>query len=431
MADHHAAEHQETIVSQSGGAIAASKTRATTPRRKKHTSQSSAEYQSTRAGEGRAIPDADAKELAPAPEITADHRSSETHTRCVSGADRTMVETLSNTRTSDPQKSPKGAHGAIGVPKPAAQTPHAKKGGHCRDDAHAIGAPLIDEAGQRPSDAQTPDARFVDPLIQQIVEQWRLRQDMVRAMSRLTLQSKAILRRMCMGDKVEANRLYRSLSNGKDHALVEVATIAVAPLLMAREPLEATRKAIEKRLIVMAKDLPIAHMVEETPGLGYPGLAAIIGECGDLSAYKSVSAVWKRCGLAVIDGGRQRKVAGDAAIEHGYSPSRRSVIWTIMDSLFKAQSAGMKDGAEPGPYRALYDVWKAEELEKTAEYVDKKTGKRETTKLKLGHAHNRALRKVSKRLLRDLTVAWRADRATCQSGPMGGPPDPQNSKVAV
>ncbi len=324
---------------------------------------------------------------------------------------------ISDTNNLPPRrtKSPQGAHGATWCSQTTIATPHAKDGGQPDHDSHGMSAPLIDEAGHVPLDAHCIDARFVDPLIQQIVEQWRLRQDMVRAMSRLTLQAKAILRRICAGDKTEANKLYRSLSNGKDHELAAIAQIAVAPLLLAREPLEETRKKIEKRLIVMAKELPIAHMVEETSGLGYPGLAAIVGECGDLSAYKSVSAVWKRCGLAVIDGGRQRKVAGDAAIEHGYSPSRRAVIWTITESLFKAQSAGMKDGAEPGPYRALYDGWKAEELAK------------ELTK---GHAHNRAMRKVGKRLLRDLTVAWRADRAIPRPIPRSATPDPQSSLAA-
>ena len=345
----------------------------------------------------------------------ADHPNTETHTCCVSQSGGASAEQKPIPLTLRRTKSPQGAHGATVVTKPLGRASHAKDGGQTCTDTHGSGAPLIDEAGHHNSGTPSLDVRFVDPLIQQIVEQWRLRQDMVRAMSRLTLQAKAILRRICDGDKTEANKLYRSLSNGKDHELAGVAQIAVAPLLMAREPLEATRKAIEKCLIVMAKKLPIAHMVEDTSGLGHPGLAAIVGECGDLSAYKSVAAVWKRCGLAVIDGGRQRKIAGDAAIEHGYSPSRRAVIWTITDSLFKAQSAGMKDGAEPGPYRALYDGWKAEELAK------------ELTK---GHAHNRAMRKVGKRLLRDLTVAWRADRATMASRPKARAPDPQSSLAA-
>ncbi len=341
----------------------------------------------------------------------ADQISVENHFANVSQSGGAIHRTKPRCNLPRRTKSPQGAHGASLRSLPTLRTPHAKDGGQALGDAQFATAPLIDGAGHICTDNQCCDARFVDPLIQQIVEQWRLRQDMVRAMSRLTLQAKAILRRMCAGDKTEANKLYRSLKNGKDHDLAAVAQIAVAPLIMAREPLEATRKAIEKHLVVMAKELPIAHMVEETYGLGYLGLAAIVGECGDLSAYKSVSAVWKRCGLAVIDGGRQRKVVGDAAIEHGYSPSRRAVLWTLTDALFRAQSAGMKDGAAPGPYRALYDEWKAEEVAKG---------------LILGHAHNRARRKISKRLLRDLTIAWRADRAKDRVEPRERAPDPQS-----
>lgn len=247
------------------------------------------------------------------------------------------------------------------------------------------------ETGQESVEAQVTDARFCDPTIQQIAAQWRLRQDMVRAMSRLTLQAKAILRRFCDGDKAEADRLYRAISAGKPHPMAGHAGVAITPLLMAREPLENVRAAIEKDIAKMAKRLPIAHCVEDTSGLGWGGLAAIVGECGDLSAYKSVAAVWKRCGLAVINGDRQRKKSGDEALEHAYAPSRRAVIWTITDSLFRRQSV------IGGPYRAAYDAYKAAELAK---------------ELTAGHAHNRALRRVSKDLLRDLTVAWRAANRT-------------------
>lgn len=160
MADHSSHENHPDLVSQSGGAIVSPKPIIDPPRRKKHTGQSSGEDQSTRAGEGRAIqkskpnaatpaPDNDTgqcdietqcrtagegraivrsatKGHAPAPENSAGHRSPEIHTRCASGADRTMVEPLSNARTSDPQKSPKGAHGAGGEAKPNIEPPHAK-----------------------------------------------------------------------------------------------------------------------------------------------------------------------------------------------------------------------------------------------------------------------------------------------------------------
>jgi len=393
MIDHHLNETQKDNVDHSGGATGVSKPSNRTPRRKKFTGQGICESHHVTAGEGRAKPFPKPNMTQPAPQNTAGHDFLDNQKVHVSGADQTIAGPKTSTAASDPQKFPKGKRAAGPATKPSRSAPRATKGSHFGVETHSAHAPLIDEPGHDPLDAHLIDARFVDPLIMQIVETWRQRQDMVRAMGKLTLQCKAILRRLCAGDKTEANKVYRSIGNGMDHALAQSGHMAVAPLLAARQPLEASRKAYEKKLIALAKNLPIAHMVDETVGLGLPGLAAIVGECGDLSAYKSVAAVWKRCGLAVISGGRQRRVTGEAALEHGYSPTRRSVIWTLTDSLFKAQSAGMKDGAAPGPYRALYDEWKALELAKD---------------LTAGHAHNRALRRVSKKLLCDLTVAWRA-----------------------
>lgn len=228
------------------------------------------------------------------------------------------------------------------------------------------------------------DRRFADPLIIQIVETWRLRQDMVRAQSRLSLQAQAVLRRLCDGSKEEATKLYTAINKGYDGP----EALAVAPLLMARDPLEQQRKSYERQLEKLGKQVPIYPFTESIKGFGALALAKTVGECGDLSAYPSVAGVWKRAGLAVINGWRQRRVTGEAALEHGYSPERRSVFWNIADPLLKAQ--GKDENA--GPYRKIYDKRKAYELTRV-----------ETA----GHAHNRAMRYMTKELLKDLTLAWR------------------------
>lgn len=244
------------------------------------------------------------------------------------------------------------------------------------------------EAVQQWGDTHTKIDRFADPLIANILETWRQRQDMVRAQNRLILQAKAICRRFCDGDKTEAGRLYNAIVKGGDHPATASAGIAVLALLSAMAPLETTRKSYERHLTKQGKQLPIAHMAETIRGVSTQTLAVIAAECGDLSAYqKGVAGVWKRAGLAVIDGERQRKVAGDAALDHGYSPSRRSVFWNIADAMLKAQ--GKDDTA--GPYRLIYDQRKAYELPRV-----------ET----LGHAHNRAMRHMTKRLLKDLWREW-------------------------
>jgi hypothetical protein len=237
-----------------------------------------------------------------------------------------------------------------------------------------------EDAGNGP---EVPD-RFADPLIAEIVEIWRLRQDMVKAQQKLTLQGKAICRRFTDGDKVAAEKLWKAIIAGEDHP--PMCGAAVTPMLAAMEPLIAQRAAFEKRLARLGKALPFATFADRVKGVNHMTLATMVGELGDPAAYaKGVAGLWKRAGLAVIDGERQRKKAGDAALLHGYSPSRRSVFWNIGAALLKAQGTG----EDAGPYRLIYDRRKALEL----------------ARVEKAHAHNRAMRHMTKALLRDL---WRA-----------------------
>lgn len=248
--------------------------------------------------------------------------------------------------------------------------------------------------------------------IQTIVELWRVRQAWHRAEKSLTLQAKALLRRLCAGDKAEAEILYQAVTGEDPHALKEAGVFATLPLLMRRDEIGKDRKEIEKRLKQEAKILPGYDFVVKTPGLSEFTLYALVGECpGKNSAglfdFSTVAKLWKRMGVAVMpDGQRQRKVMGDAAIAHGYNPSRRSLLWTIGDSLVKAK----------GPYRDLYLQYKAEEKAKAeakgltvapSAKIPKKTAEQYMAE---GVIHRRAKRHMEKTLLRDLWVEWR--RAT-------------------
>lgn len=226
----------------------------------------------------------------------------------------------------------------------------------------------------------------------------RKRQDFHRSEKSLTLQIKAICRRLCAGDKDEADKLYTAMLKGAEDAQAMMAREWTEPFIQARAILEGNRKQVEKDMEKVAKTLPVAKWVEGIKGFGIGSLAAVIGEAGDLSNYPTHSHLWKRLGLAVIDGGRQRMVPGADALAHGYSPSRRSVIWNIGQCVLKAQSQRVDKEtgevkAEAGEYRKLYDARKEYEM-----------GRVETK----GHAHNRATRYVEKKLMRDLWKAWRA-----------------------
>lgn len=250
-----------------------------------------------------------------------------------------------------------------------------------------------------------------------IRETHRRRQDLHRAEKSLTLQIRAICRRLCAGSlaamwkageiteaeyrkqtKAEADKLYDAMVKEVPHPLYLAATMNTAQFFEARDGFTKARLQIEKQLERHAKALPIASCVANLRGLGMGSLAAIVGEAGDLANYSTHSKLWKRLGLAVIDGQRQRCVTGDAAHRHGYSPVRRSIIWNIGQCVLKAQSQRIdKETGEvlkqAGHYREVYDRRKAYEL---ARDIPK------------GHAHNRATRYMEKLVIRDLWKAWRA-----------------------
>lgn len=226
----------------------------------------------------------------------------------------------------------------------------------------------------------------------------RKRQDFHRSEKSLTLQVKAICRRLCAGDKDEADKLYTAMSKGAEDGQAMVAKDWTEPFIQARSILEGNRKQVEKDMAKVAKTLPVAEWVDGIKGFGVGSLAAVIGEAGDLSNYPTHSHLWKRLGLAVIDGGRQRLVSGADALVHGYSPSRRSVVWNIGQCVFKSQSQRVDKETgevkiEAGEYRKVYDARKEYEMDR----VETK-----------GHAHNRATRYMEKKLMRDLWKAWRA-----------------------
>lgn len=267
-------------------------------------------------------------------------------------------------------------------------------GGHVHSDIHPrlAAAPFVDDVGLGVGDTHHHGAH----IIAQIRETHRQRQDLHRAEKSLTLQIKAVERRLSGAeDRVSPKlNLPRDLTGdeGQDTSEnqdrpADIAYFATLPLREAREVIKPQRTKLERQMAKLAKQLPIWPWVEAINGFGAIGLAQIVGEAGDLSNYANPGKLWKRMGLAVINGKSQRRVAGAEALEHGYSPVRRSIMYCIGDSMIKKQNA----------YRELYLSRKEYEAEKVPD----------GTKLLW---HRRAQRYMEKRLLRDLWRAWRDSR---------------------
>ena len=241
--------------------------------------------------------------------------------------------------------------------------------------------------------------KTITPIVARIKGMHRTRVDFHRAEKRLTLQIKAICRRLCGGDKAEAAKLYKAITSNGEHEHAHVALGYLMPFFAARDLLGQERKRAEKALEKAAKQLPVWPWVESVKGVSALTLGQIVGEAGDLDLYANPAKLWKRMGLAVINGERQRKVTDkDLAIEHGYSPQRRSIVWNLGECIVKAQVRKGADEESPstaiGPYGELY-----------LQHREYERGRVES----LAHANNRAKRYVTKRILRDLWRAWRTE----------------------
>lgn len=173
----------------------------------------------------------------------------------------------------------------------------------------------------------------------------------------------------------------------------------------AAAPFEAKEAEARKEMERLAKTLPVwASFAEHVRGFGAVSLAVIVAEAGDLANYPTIGHLTKRMGLAPINGkaaSTWRKSGGlnkDGWIEAGYSPPRRSRMWTIGDSLMK--------GNRDGKYRTIY-------LSQKEKYIA-----RGWPKL---HSHRAAQRYMEQRLLKDLWRAWRETKMSlADDRPIGG-----------
>lgn len=263
-----------------------------------------------------------------------------------------------------------------------------------------------------------------------IFADWRTRQRWHKAEKSLVLQSKAYCRGWVEGgDKEKAGKLYARYLAGEETDLALSALLA--PYTEAINRFAVLRGQVEKSMAKTARKLPVYPWVKATFGSSDATLAAIVGEAGNVGAYKSVSALWKRMGLAVFDGNRQGNTAGsdDKAatfVKHGYSPGRRSVAWNIGNGLIGGMGRGprLAPGQDPrtvdglSPYQILFVERCRYECERDPSHRRPDVVKKDTGEVKESfskHAANRAKRYVEKRFLRDLYAAWRSSESHSRS----------------
>jgi hypothetical protein len=241
-------------------------------------------------------------------------------------------------------------------------------------------------------------------LLAALIEQWRLRQDMVRARVRLGNQAQAVCRRLCDGDKDRGQKLWDEVKADPVHSLRGW----LGPFLAAIEPLQSAQRDLDRTIAKLAGALPIYSWAKAISGLGDISFGGLIAETAiGPGAYRSVAALWKRMGLAVINGERQRRVRGAEALIQGYAHERRTLMWNIGTAILKQQLRAPKDADGKriegesraiGEFGQLYLDRKAWQVARNAE--------RETPWPAL-HIHRDSQRYMEKRLLRQAWQAWR------------------------
>ena len=251
----------------------------------------------------------------------------------------------------------------------------------------------------------------IPEIIDRITHWQRIRNDFMRMQTAVHNKMCGIIRRVVDCGPNESPRILKELPHdtsthgrvkldnpSSDHILVELGDKqfkiphwCIMHLFMFRDfhkESKARRKSYESLMESEVKKLPIWKWAEPVRGIGPLLLALLVGEVGALSKYPNPAKVWKRFGVAVIEGERQGfglKNNAPKALVHGYSPRRRSVLWQVGDVLIKSNRDGV--------YKKLYDERKIEEA------------KNPELKSKM-HIHRRAQRYMEKRLLVDMWEAW-------------------------
>ena len=320
-------------------------------------------------------------------QIFASHEGSSPRPRKKSDVANVGVKRKLTIVPSDPNQAGEGIHGFEGNEEQVLTSTNSSNGGqHTREC----------------SDSPDPIAALRELQCQRVI--------LMRSSQRLVNQSKAYVRRMLgwHGGLTEkestaiaskAGDIVKTIEAGEAMMRVDTKSVpdplvsSVAPMVLklfeARSPIDNAVTHIESSMVKLAKQLPVAEFVESTLGLGLKGLAAIVGEAGDIGKF-SIRGLRKYMGLAPFEGKAcstwrisKPSLSAEQWTQAGYCPRRMAILYQI------AESAGVK--CTRSEYRRIYDESKARESTRTDKPIV---------------AHRRAMRKVASRVLIDLQVEW-------------------------
>lgn len=119
----------------------------------------------------------------------------------------------------------------------------------------------------------------------------------------------------------------------------------------------------------------LGNWIAGQKGLGFKQTSRLLAVLGSMDRFPTVSKLWAYCGMHVVDGKAPRHTKGQ---QSNWNEQARMRIRLISESCIKCRTS---------PYRPVYDAGRLK-------YAD--------LEITDGHKHNRALRLVSKAILKDL-----------------------------
>jgi hypothetical protein len=150
--------------------------------------------------------------------------------------------------------------------------------------------------------------------------------------------------------------------------------------------LEREEEELAKRIEEYGKDHPLWEWASGIYGIGPLLFGQLMVELDKIGVqnFKSISALWRYCGLAVVDGKAQSRLNGQEALRWKFNRYARRVLHNLAECF-------VRGGRE---YRAIYDEARRKSESRHPDWND-------------GHHHNHAMRVVAKIFLAHLWVKAR------------------------
>lgn len=357
--------------------------------------------------------------LSPAPNFLPSHGCIESqfiHAGQDSNSQATIGEAETISLSSSASNSP-GANGLSspnGLTPPASDSPH----GHFTNGDHSA----VAVGGHKPADSQTAfepqrlnavGAQLPTPdRVAYDAHGWHVRGGFLRdPVLGILADVLDDLEKVRIANENRVRQLTRTEedSDGEERGFgLTLDNPMVKKLVTSVESLAQAEKDATANLQKAMKAHPLGPWVKSQAGVGEKQAARLLATIGDPfwndlhDRPRTVSELWAFCGYAVHDGHAQARRRGERS---NWSADAKMRTYLIAVSC-------VKQSAEKSKYRRVYDEGRAKYADAVHPHDCKRCGPAGKpalagSPLSAGHQHNRAIRLISKELLKDLWIASR------------------------